>query len=197
MLPRRFVIPIACLTVVATVAGGWAYRNHHRYKHLATHEPGMMYRSGWLEADAMAEVVEELQLRTVVNLCRPGEMGEDRWIAQRAAVTGANARLIELPMSTSIDPNDPNLEEHIKVLGNPDNYPMLVHCQHGVTRTSKFLAVYDMVFRGISGEESLAQQPLFGRKQQNVHVAAFVRKFQERLAKEKLADASQLDVLRR
>ena len=156
----------------------------------------MMYRSAWLDAETMGEVVEDLQLRTVVNLCKPGEMGEARWEAERKAVSGANARLIELSMPTTIDADDPVLQDHIDVLSNPDNYPMLVHCQHGVTRTSKFLAMYDMLFRGIPGEESLENQPLFGREHQNVHVLGFVRQFQKRIARERVADAASLDSIR-
>lgn len=196
MTNRNRTVLIASLALIAATAGGWAYHYHHKYKHLATHEPGMMYRSAWLDAETMGEVVEDLQLRTVVNLCKPGEMGEARWEAERKAVSGANARLIELSMPTTIDADDPVLQDHIDVLSNPDNYPMLVHCQHGVTRTSKFLAMYDMLFRGIPGEESLESQPLFGREHQNVHVLGFVRQFQKRIAKERVADAASLDSIR-
>ncbi|GAB4150175.1 MAG: hypothetical protein Tsb009_24850 [Planctomycetaceae bacterium] len=154
-------------------------RHHKRYKHLAVHEEGMMYRSAWLEPDAMSEVIEKYQIRTVVNLCNPGEMGEDRWIQERQAVTNAGARLIEIPMPLTIDATDPIVAKHIEVLNDPNNYPMLVHCQHGVTRTAKFLTIYDILYRGKSAEDSLAAQPLFGRKDHNVNVRAFVKNFEK------------------
>jgi hypothetical protein len=74
---------------------------------------------------------------------------------------------------------------------------MLVHCQHGVTRTAKFLTIYDIAFRNISADQSLAMQPKFGREDHNVHVKAFVREFEmqhSRLYPE--ATAAKLDVLR-
>ncbi|MGH7127544.1 MAG: fused DSP-PTPase phosphatase/NAD kinase-like protein [Planctomycetaceae bacterium] len=182
----------------AAAAGAWAYRQHHRYKHWAVHQPGMVYRSAWLEPDVMSEVIEEHQIRTVVNLCTPGEMGEARWEDERRAVTGAGARLIELEMPTTIDADDPAIARHLEILADPDNYPLLVHCQHGVTRTAKFLAIYDVAYRDMTGEESLSAQPLFGREHHNVHVQAFVRNFEQ--AHEQLypqAAAERLDVLRR
>lgn len=171
---------LTVLALIAAVGGGWAYRQHHRYKHLAEHEKGMMFRSAWLEPDVFSEVIEKHQIRAVVNLCEPGEMGEARWEGERDAVRNAGAKLIEIPMPMTIDTDDPILAEHVAVLSNPDNYPMLVHCQHGVTRTAKFLAMYDIVFRGKSAEESLSAQPLFGRDDHNVNVRAFSKNFEKR-----------------
>ena len=185
------------LTLAGVLAGGWVYRQHHRYKHLATHEPGMMYRSAWLEPDVFAELIEKYQIRTVVNLCAPGEMGEARWEGQRQAVTNAGARLIEASMPVTIESDDPELKRHVAILSDPNNYPLLVHCQHGVTRTAKFLAMYDIAFRGLSAEQSLAAQPLFGREEHNVNVRAFTKNFErEHLGIYPRASGDNLNVLR-
>lgn len=197
MRKRTLVCGLIIICGVACVAGGLAYRHHHRYKHLATHEKGLMYRSAWLEPEVFSEVIETYQFRSVVNLCEPGEMGEDRWNGQRDAVRNAGARLIEMPMPTTVNPDDPAIAKHLEVLRNPDNYPMLVHCQHGVTRTAKFLSIYDIVFRKMSAEDSLKAQPLFGREDHNVHVKAFVYNFEK--AHQKMypqVAAEELDTIR-
>jgi predicted protein tyrosine phosphatase len=168
------------LVVAAVLVSAATYRNHQRYKHWAVHDPGMVYRSAWLEPDILDEMIETHQIRSVVNLCRPGEMGEQRWIDQRRATADAGAKLIELSMPLTVDAGDPAIAEHIAVLADPDNYPMLVHCQHGVTRTAKMLAIYDILFRSMDGRQSLTAQPLFGRDDHNVHVQAFVRNFEQR-----------------
>lgn len=185
------------IAVIAAVGSGYAYQHHHRYKHVATHEEGMVYRSAWVEPDVMTELIEKHQIRSVINLCNPGEMGEHRWALERETVRNAGARLLELPMPNTVDVHDPGIAPHLAALSDPDNYPMLVHCQHGVTRTSKFLAIYDMCFRGQTAEQSLAAQPLFGRDRHNVNVAAFCREFEkERNTIYPQATASRLDVLR-
>ncbi|MFH5806403.1 hypothetical protein [Alienimonas sp. DA493] len=176
---RTALLSLSALLVCGVAAGGYAYHQHHKYKHVATHEAGMVYRSAWCEPEVMAELVERWQIRSVVNLCRPGEMGEDRWEGERHAVTDAGAKLLELDMPLDIDPADPRLQKHMEALADANNYPMLVHCQHGVTRTAKFLAMYDIVMRGRSADESLDAQPLFGRDRQNVHVTAFAQQFEK------------------
>jgi protein-tyrosine phosphatase len=177
---RRVRLAFAATLLGAAVGGGWCVYQHHRYKHFAAHEEGMIYRSAWLGPGVLSELIEEHQLRTIVNLCRPDEMTSDHWSDQRQAVTKAGGRLLTIPMPTSIAPDDPDLEPHLALLQDPDNYPMLVHCQHGVTRTAKFLAIYDIVFRGMTAAESLAAQPLFGRDEHNVNVRAFAREFEAR-----------------
>ena len=191
------IAALICL-VGGAVAGGWAYRNAQRYKHFVVHEPGRVYRSAWLEADAMAEMVRKYQLRAVVNLCKPGEMGNERWAAERQAVQGAGARLIELSMPLQIDPADPLVAAHVEILRDPDNYPMLVHCQHGVTRTAKFLVLYDVLIREMSADKSLHAMPLFGREDYNVHVRAFTKLLDENRAKDlSSASADQPEAARR
>ncbi|QDU82399.1 hypothetical protein Pla110_41540 [Polystyrenella longa] len=193
----RGTIVILSLTGMVLVAGV-LYYNHQRYKHLATHDEGMVYRCGWVEPDVFAELIEEHQFRSVVNLCRPGEMGEERWEAQRQAVNGENCKLFEVSMPTTVEANDPELQKHLAILRDPNNYPMIVHCQHGVTRTAKFLSIYDIIFRGMSAEESLTAQPLFGREDHNVNVKAFVYNFEKQYQElYPQAKANSLDVLRK
>ena len=186
-----------CLALAVGLGGSvWAYM-HQRYKHVATHDEGMVYRSAWLEPDVFAELIEKHQIRAVVNLCAPGEMGEHRWAAQRDAVRNSGAKLLELSMPNTVDVNDPGIQPHLAALSNPDNYPMIVHCQHGVTRTSKFLAMYDMCMRDMTAEQSLAAQPKFGRDDHNVNVRAFCKEFdKQRKQLYPQASAERISVLR-
>ena len=193
----RAVLALVAVAAVLAAAGGLWARHHQRYKHVAVHEPGMVYRSAWVEPDVMAELIEKHQIRTVVNLCAPGEMGEHRWAAERDAVRNAGATLLELSLPHKVEVTDGTYAPHLAALADPNNYPMLVHCQHGVTRTCRFLAIYDIAFRGKTAEQTLAAQPLFGRDEQNVNVRAFCREFEKRHAElYPQASAERLAVLR-
>lgn len=194
---RNRLIFLGMFAAVSLATGLFAYQSHQRYKHLAVHEPGMVYRSAWVEPDVMSELIEKYQIRAVINLCNPGEMGEQRWIDERRAVTNAGARLIELPMPLTINADDPVIDKHLEILADANNYPLLVHCQHGVTRTAKLLTIYDIVFRKMSAKESLSAQPLFDRDDHNVNVRAFCRNFEQQHTKlYPTAKAESLDVLR-
>jgi hypothetical protein len=198
MFTRRRLWLVGLALLVAAAGGGLTYRHHKRYKHLAIHEPGMVYRSAWLEPDVFREIIEKYQIRTVLNLCEPDEMGAQRCIDQRAAVRGSGARLVEMPMpAATLDPTDPAIGPFVVLLADPQNYPLLVHCQHGVTRTAKVLTMYDILFRGKTAEQSLAAMPLFGREAYPVSVRAFAKNFEDQHARLYPQAAGKLDVLRR
>lgn len=194
-LKRRVWLLLAL--AVSVVAADFAYRQHKRYKHWAVHEPGMVYRSAWLDGEVFAELIEKYQIRTVINLCNPDEMGHERCVDQRQFVRGSGAQLLEMPMPPTIDASDADVAQFVAILSNPNNYPILVHCQHGVTRTAKLLAMYDILFRDMTAQQSLAAMPLFGRDEYNVSVQAFAKNFEEQHSKLFPQVARQLDALKR
>jgi hypothetical protein len=176
---RRIWLWTLVLSAVAT-ASWLVYRHHKRYKHLAVHHAHMVYRSAWLEPDAFRELIEEYQIRTVLNLCELDELGVEQCLAERKAVSGSGARLIEMPMpAATLDPAEPEIGKFVAVLANPENYPLLVHCQHGVTRTAKVLVMYDILFRHMTAEQSISAMPLFGHDAYPVSVRTFARNFED------------------
>ena len=178
--PSRFSFQIKTILIIAAVlagvAAGYAYRHHHRYKHVAVHDPGKIYRAAWVDPDVMGELIDRYEIRTVVNLCAPGEMGEHHWDLERETVRNAGARLLELPMPNTLEHQGRAIQPHLDAIQNPENYPMLVHCQNGIGRTSQFLALYDMTTRGMTAEESLAAQPTFGRPRHEAGVRMFCQR---------------------
>ncbi|MFN0054197.1 MAG: fused DSP-PTPase phosphatase/NAD kinase-like protein [Planctomycetales bacterium] len=185
------------LLLIAVIAAGYAYRQHKRYKHWAEHDRGMVYRCAWLEADVFSEQIEKYQIRAVLNLCEPGELGEQRCVDQRKSVRGAGARLFEIPFPNTIDAGNPEVQKIVDLLSDPDNYPLVVHCQHGVTRTAKVLAMYDILFRGETARQSLLAMPLFGRDEYSVSVQAFAKDFEQRHRQLYPQTAGRLEALRR
>jgi hypothetical protein len=197
MFTRRRIWLWCLIVVFLASAASLAYRHHKRYKHLAVHDPNMVFRSAWLDADVFRELIEEQQIRTVLNLCNADELCELR-VDQRRAVRGSGARLIELPMpAATLDPADPEIQKFVDILSNPENYPLLVHCQHGVTRTAKVLVMYDILFRGMTAEQSIAAMPRFGREAYPVSVQTFARNFEERHSQLYPQASHKLDILRR
>jgi protein tyrosine phosphatase len=177
---RRIVLGgLALVAVSAAAAGGWIYHQQHRFKHFAVHEPKMVYRSAWLAPDALSQIIETYQIRSVVNLCNPDEMTPEMWEGERRAVKSAGATLHAVPLPNSIEFDAQVWEPHLEILADPNNYPMLVHCQHGVTRTAMLLTAYDVIHRHKTAEESLAAQPLFGHTKDNVHLQAFGKSLQK------------------
>lgn len=161
-LRHRIMIVACVLTPVVLAVTAWQVYRHHRYKHFAVHEPGKVYRSAWVDADVFAELIKKHHVRTVVNLCYPGEMG-DRNVEQRNAVEAAGAELVEIvfPPNDTWDVNYPAVAEVEKILDDPNSYPIWIHCQHGRERTVKVLAMYDIRKREMSAKSSLEPMPRF------------------------------------
>ncbi len=137
MKPRwKWMGALLTVAAVAAIAGGYFYQHHKRYKHFAVHVPGKVYRSAWVDAEVFAELIPEYHVKTVVNLCYPGEMG-NRNVDQRAAVEGAGAKVIDLPFppNDTWDVNYPSVAEMERILDDPASYPIWIHCQHGRERT--------------------------------------------------------------
>lgn len=180
----RSVRAIALVVLaLACVGGALWYRHLRRYRHFAVHHHGHVYRSGWLKPDVLADVIEDYQIRTVVNLCSHTEMTPDDWRNEREVVAKNGAELVEIQMPVMTRLDDDVIRKFVALLGDPDRYPMLVHCQHGVTRTDKLLVIYDIAYRGRTADESLNAMPLFGRDEHNVHVQAFARQFEKQYRK--------------
>jgi protein tyrosine phosphatase (PTP) superfamily phosphohydrolase (DUF442 family) len=195
---RRRQFWIMALFLVALVGtGGGIYYEQQRFRHFAVHDPGMVYRSAWLSPGALSQLIENYQIRSVVNLCNPDEMTPQMWESERKAVVGAGARLHTVPLSESIEITPQNWDAHFRILSDPNNYPMLVHCQHGVTRTGMFVTAYDVMMRHMNAEESVALQPTFGHGHANVHLRSFAKSLDKyaREHPEQLA-ADPLKVLR-
>jgi hypothetical protein len=179
MLRNRRLWIVAAFLAAVVATGGGIYYQQHRLKHFAVHEPGMVYRSAWLQPSALSDLIEKYQIRSVVNLCKPDEMTPAMWEGERSAVAGAGAVLHAIPLPNSVDVDPDKWSRHFAIMADPDNYPMLVHCQHGVTRTAMFLAAYDVIHRHKTADESIAGQPMFGHDRASVHIRAFGRKFDE------------------
>lgn len=184
VLKRPLVVCLVAVVAGGLAVGGWMYRQHHRYKHFAIHETGRVYRSAWLEPDALKEVIQEHKIKTVINLCAPGEMGEERWRQERIATRAIGAQLIEIPLNHETDPHkDRYLKRHLEVMRNPDNYPILVHCKHGIARTAKWLAIYDVAIRNMTTLETFERLPRFGREEHMIENVAFSARFEQQRKK--------------
>jgi|GEM_PF-410085 len=173
----EWLLALLLFTVFLAIGGGAWYQTHQTYKHFAVHEPGKVYRCAWVEADVMAELVRKHQVKTVLNLCRPEEMGPTRAQDERRAVESAGAKFLELPLPDTVDPWDFRIAGHRAVLLDPANYPLLVHCQHGVNRTARTLAMYEVLVHHADGEAAVKAMPLFGRRKYGPLEYEFARNF--------------------
>lgn len=144
---RRPVLIVVTLLLVI-VAGGFAWDARGR---VATVESGKLYRSKAMEPARLVDVGRRLGIRTVIDLRKDGD--EVRLEAAALALQGM--RHVHLP-STQV-PDLATVDRFLDILADSRNYPVLVHCRHGVGRAGVFSAIYRMEAQGWSSTSAIAE----------------------------------------
>ena len=99
---------------------------------------GVLYRSGQLAPDQLAEAIKRYNIRTVINLQWPGEeMSAERALCRRLGVDFVN-----LPMPGDGLGEQWQFRQILTILDDPDRRPALVHCARGTCRTGAAVAFY-------------------------------------------------------
>jgi protein tyrosine phosphatase (PTP) superfamily phosphohydrolase (DUF442 family) len=144
---QRLRVWLACLLLLPVVAQASPVAtelagvgNYHQVS-------PVLYRSAMPEAQGF-DALETTPIRSIVSL---------RWQADPADPTPESGpRRVHIPIRTW-----KLTEEHIisflKLVQDPANQPVLVHCKHGADRTGTMVAAYRIVVQGWSKEAALAE----------------------------------------
>jgi tyrosine-protein phosphatase SIW14 len=92
-----------------------------------------------------------LGVKTVIDLTRDGRENE------RGLVEASGMKFYRIPMTTSDRPSDQAVAEFLKLVTNPANLPVYVHCQGGRHRTGVMTAVYRMTQDGWTADQAYAE----------------------------------------
>lgn len=155
LLVRRGAIAIAAVCILAlSGAGAWAgYLQATGNIHEV--EPGQVYRSNQLAPAQMAELLRDAGIRTVINL--RGGSREDAWYREEATVVAsAGARLIDIPLLDSVEPDATQLNQLLDALRSSPT-PILIHCEAGADRSGLAAALYELVIAGKTPEVAAGQ----------------------------------------
>lgn len=109
-------------------------------------EPGRLYRSGQPTAEQLAAVIKEYGIRTVVNLRNPAK--ETDYVDDAPLAQPYGARVVRLPITSTVPLSDEQLAALRQLYGDPGNYPILVHCEQGHARTGVAVALWRIERQG-------------------------------------------------
>ena len=163
---RRWVIlSLAGVLLLAGLSGlAWSEWQKARWNRFNTVSGGVLYRSGRLSPEVLAEAVALHGLRTVVDLTPA--TGEDALLhAEEGKVLSATGvRYVEMPIPGDDSPSPEQVEAWLALLADEGSRPILVHCKHGVHRTGQMVAAYEIEYLGKSSEQALEDAPLHGHR---------------------------------
>ena len=120
-------VAVLTLALAGLITWRWTTGN------VGTVEPGAIYRSAQLDADALSRLIRDLGIRTVLNLRGPNP--EAPWYpAERSATLDSGATLIDIPLASDYWLTPEQAQGLIEVLDSAER-PLLIHCQFGAERT--------------------------------------------------------------
>jgi protein tyrosine/serine phosphatase len=124
---------------------------------------GKVYKSGVIPPDEIADYVKKYHIKSIVDLRFPGtgdEVNNPEIPAELTAEKNAVTKLIGVNyFNNGSDqvPNQKNLDLFFKIMDNKDNYPVLIHCYHGIGRAQLYSAIYRIEYEGWSNEDARHQ----------------------------------------
>ncbi len=116
----------------------------------------ILYRSAQPERDGLVLLNQKLaqtyglpsEIKTVLSLRNNSGDG--------ALVKPSGVQYEQIRFNTW-DVRDEDVVQFLKIVRNPENQPVLLHCKHGSDRTGMMVAVYRIVEQGWRKEEAIAE----------------------------------------
>jgi protein tyrosine phosphatase (PTP) superfamily phosphohydrolase (DUF442 family) len=116
----------------------------------------ILIRGGQPTRSSLQRLQETYGIKTVVNL--RGENPEKAWfLEERRAVEEIEARWVHIRLSGREAPSQESVEAFFRLVEEPANWPIFLHCESGVHRTGVMTALYRMQFQGWPPDEALAE----------------------------------------
>jgi protein tyrosine/serine phosphatase len=138
---------IGSIALVATAV--YLYHVHVNYRFMTITE-GKVYKSGAMPPEKLTKVVQQHQIKTVIDLRQEEE--KDAIDAEHAAMTAIGVRHVNIPSHQA--PLQATVDQYLAVMDDPDVFPVLIHCHHGVSRAVLFSALYRMEYEGWDNEKA-------------------------------------------
>ena len=159
MRKRLKIIGILLLVFALLFGGKYVYdmNINHNFE---TISEGKVYKSGVIPPDELESYVKKYKIKSIVDLRFPGtgdDVNNPEDEAELEAEKSAVAKIKGLNYfndGSDQVPTKENLILFYKIMDNPANYPVLVHCYHGVGRAELYSAVYRIEYENWDKDEA-------------------------------------------
>jgi protein tyrosine/serine phosphatase len=152
-------IGLFLLVIVLVIVGKYVYdiNINHNFE---TITEGKVYKSGVIPPNELPEYIKKYHIKSIVDLRFPGTADLENnpeipteLIAEKEAIAKIKGVNYFNNGSDQV-PKQENLDSFFKIMDNPDNYPVLIHCYHGVGRAEMYSAIYRIEYEGWDNDEA-------------------------------------------
>ena len=125
-----------------------------------------LYRGAQPTAEGFREL-KKMGIKTVINL--------RSFHSDRDEMKGTGLRYAHI-YSKAWDPDDDDILAFLKIVEDPANHPVFVHCMHGADRTGWVVAVYRVIEQGWSVDDAWLEMQNFGHHEIFKQIPRYLRK---------------------
>jgi protein tyrosine phosphatase (PTP) superfamily phosphohydrolase (DUF442 family) len=113
--------------------------------HLATVQPGVLYRDGARSIHELGVAVDKVKANTVVSLIDDTELhdpAKPQFAAEPGYLAGRGVHYQRIAVKLGGWPTSEDIQTFLQTVQAPTSQPVLLHCAQGVRRTAMFVAAY-------------------------------------------------------
>lgn len=152
-------IGLFVVIIIAFGIGKYVYDMHINHN-FETITDGKVYKSGVIPPDEIDDYVKEYKIKSIIDLRFPGTGDEvnnpeipAELIAEKEAISKIKGVNYFNNGSDQV-PKPHNLDTFFKIMDDPKNYPVLIHCYHGVGRAEMYSAIYRIEYENMERDEA-------------------------------------------
>ena len=148
------------IIVFITIGIGKYVYDMHLNHNFETITEGKVYKSGVIPPDEIEDYVKEYKIKSIIDLRFPGtgdEVNNPEIPTELTAEKEAIAKIKGVNyFNNGSDqvPEPHNLDTFFKIMDDPKNYPVLIHCYHGVGRAEMYSAIYRIEYENMEKDEA-------------------------------------------
>ena len=159
MSSNNKIIAFTFLTIVLLFVGKYVYdmNINHNFE---TITEGKVYKSGVIPPDEIESYVKKYKIKSIIDLRFPGTadlVNNPEIPAELTAEKEAIAKISGVNyFNNGSDqiPTQENLNSFFKIMDNKANYPVLIHCYHGVGRAEMYSAIYRIEYENFTNRQA-------------------------------------------
>ena len=154
---KKIALAIFVIAMIIAAREIYVVNINHNFE---TITEGKVYKSGVIPPDQLEEYIKKNNIKSVVDLRFPGT-GDDvnnpevpeELIAEREAIAKLQGVNYFNNGSDQV-PSQDRVDSFLKIMDNPDNYPVLIHCYHGIGRAELYSALYKIEYEGMDPDKA-------------------------------------------
>lgn len=193
----RWVLSVLVVLVAFGVPTAYYRSNYTNFKRFRVVTPGKFYRSGQFTAGGLRAIVRDAGIRTVINLQEENvdPFMPEEWLAkpkirESELCRELGVRYVALFGGEIVPPEEAAkgkrpavIDEYLRILDDPANYPVLLHCKAGLHRTGLMTAIYRMEYENWSAGRAMDELRAngfgtFAATTGNVYILQYIDRYQ-------------------